>query len=97
MLGFLKIGEANTGWNRDLYQCTFPAMINEWRRIWSENTGSSNTFPFGFMQLSTNKANDASPNFPVIRWHQSADVGVVPNDVLRVISIYPVTVEMLTK
>ena len=77
-------GESNGGHNRDKYQCTFPAMINEWRNLWSTNTPTSNKFPFGFMQLSTNQANDKSPAFPVIRWHQTADKGFVPNEIMEV-------------
>merc|ERR1712223_219180 len=76
-------GESNGGHNRDKYQCTFPAMINEWRNLWSTNTPTSNKFPFGFMQLSTWNANDKSPNFPVIRWHQTADEGFVPNSIME--------------
>ena len=40
-------GESNGGWNRDKYQCTFPAMISEWRKIWSTNTPTATLFPFG--------------------------------------------------
>ena len=92
----MKLGEANgypevdqnggpvTGHNQDEYRCTFPAMINEWRNLWSTNTPTSKKFPFGFMQLSTNQANDKSPAFPVIRWHQTADKGFVPNEIMEV-------------
>ena len=59
-------------------------MISEWRRLWSTNTLTSNMFPFGFAQLSTWDANDKKPGFPVIRWHQTADHGWVPNKVLQV-------------
>ena len=78
------LGEQNFGWNRDRYQCTFPAMISEWRKIWNTLTKSSKDFPFGFMQLSTWDANDIKPGFPVIRWHQTADHGLVPNEDLEV-------------
>merc|ERR1712223_856335 len=76
-------GESNGGHNRDKYQCTFPAMINEWRNLWSTNTPTSNSFPFGFMQISTWDAGMKQPGCPVIRWHQTADRGVVPNDILE--------------
>ena len=78
------LGEQNFGWNRDKYQCTFPAMISEWRKIWSANTPTSDEFPFGFMQLSTVQADNHSPSFPVIRWHQTADYGFVPNEIMEV-------------
>ena len=78
------LGENNSGWNRDKYQCTFPAMISQWRKIWSTFTPTSDMFPFGFMQLSTFQENNEQPGFPVIRWHQTADHGYVPNEVLEV-------------
>ena len=62
-------------------------MISEWRSLWSANTPTSDKFPFGFMQLSTWQADNQSPNFPVIRWHQTADQGFVPNDMMQVQTI----------
>lgn len=37
----------------DSYNCTFPAMINDWRLKWNEGTqGEANPlFPFGFVQV----------------------------------------------
>jgi hypothetical protein len=58
-------------------------MINEWRKLWSANTPTSDKFPFGFMQLSTWDANQDT-GFPAIRWHQTADHGYVPNEVMEV-------------
>lgn len=81
---FVFSGESNGEWNRDKYQCTFPAMISEWRRIWSQMTPTAKEFPFGFVQISTWEANDKSPNFPMIRWHQTGNFGYVPNDVMKV-------------
>ena len=46
-------GEANSGWNRDDYQCTFPSMIESWRNTWAQFTHTSHDFPFGFVQLAT--------------------------------------------
>ena len=90
-------GEANQKYNRDKYQCSFPAMISEWRKLWSTFTPTSNLFPFGFMQLSTNQAEDHWPGFPTVRWHQTADFGYVPNDLMEVFilnmqhSLYQIT------
>ena len=78
-------GESNVVWHRDEYHCMFPAMISEWRKYWSNFTPTSALFPFGFMQLSTNQANDHSPNFPTVRWHQTADFGYAPNEKMEVI------------
>ena len=46
-------GESNAG-HPDTYNCTFPAMIDDWRAKWFEatNKGTDETFPFGFVQVS---------------------------------------------
>ena len=62
-------------------------MINEWRQLWSTNTPTSDKFPFGFMQLSTWDANQ-NTGFPAIRWHQTADHGYVPNEVMEVTIVF---------
>ena len=58
------LGESNAGWNRDLYNCTFPALINDWRGQWWDGFT-----PFGFVQLGNFIGNGGV----VIRWHQTAD------------------------
>ncbi|KAM4014830.1 sialate O-acetylesterase [Anomaloglossus baeobatrachus] len=74
-------GEQNTGLNTNLYNCTFPALIQDWRRSFHEGSlGQTDpTFPFGFVQLSTYLKSQPDDNYPVIRWHQTADYGYVPN------------------
>ena len=57
-------GESNAGWNRDLYNCTFPALISDWRGQWWDGFR-----PFGFVQLGNFVGNGGV----VIRWHQTAD------------------------
>ena len=82
--GFLWYqGESNGELNRDLYNCTFPAMISDWREEFSTNSATSPEAPFGFVQLSTWRPNSTDAGFPVIRWHQTADVGYVPNDLMK--------------
>ena len=52
--GFLWYqGERNTnkGYNRDKYQCTFPAMIQAWRQEFSSHSSTDPLAPFGFVQL----------------------------------------------
>lgn len=51
----MSTGEGNTDYNTDLYNCTFPAMIEDWRRTWHQKTkGRTNEqFPFGFMQVKS--------------------------------------------
>ena len=45
-------GEQNA-YQPDGYNCTFPAMINGWRKDWSNGTGGQTDpkFPFGFVQV----------------------------------------------
>ena len=78
-------GEQNWSYNRDKYACSFSRLIYYWRHVWYDRTnGLTNlVFPFGFVQLSTNMNNSQGVGgFPWIRWHQTFDVGYVPNDVV---------------
>nr|XP_056716641.1 sialate O-acetylesterase [Euleptes europaea] len=74
-------GEANTLMNTDLYNCTFPALIEDWRKTFHEGSvgQTERYFPFGFVQLSTSRHVKVDDYFPRIRWHQTADYGYVPN------------------
>lgn len=76
---FLNLGEANAVFNRELYQCTFPAMIKNWRRSWFQGTGAQTDpeFSFGFVQLGPTTSSVGS--YELVRWHQTADIGYVPN------------------
>jgi sialate O-acetylesterase len=79
LFGFLWYqGEANTGWNRDQYNCTFSTMIQDWRTAFRVPMA-----PFGFVQLSTIKYGNTGLYYPQLRWHQTADLGSVPNNVLE--------------
>eukprot|EP00092_Neocalanus_flemingeri_P011464 GFUD01012354.1.p1 GENE.GFUD01012354.1~~GFUD01012354.1.p1 ORF type:complete len:515 (+),score=111.79 GFUD01012354.1:182-1726(+) len=85
--GFLWYqGEANGNNNRDLYNCTFPAMIDSWRQEFSSNSATSENAPFGFVQLSSWRPDSLDAGFPVIRWHQTADQGYVPNE--RMVNVF---------
>eukprot|EP00035_Acanthoeca_spectabilis_P040094 m.67335 g.67335 ORF g.67335 m.67335 type:complete len:551 (-) comp9859_c0_seq1:1737-3389(-) len=48
-------GEANAGADGRLYNCSFPAMIRDWRAKWTEGTGGATAaeFPFGWAQLNS--------------------------------------------
>ncbi|XP_054568751.1 sialate O-acetylesterase isoform X4 [Eptesicus fuscus] len=75
-------GEANVDLNRDLYNCTFPALIEDWRQTFHLGSqGQTERFlPFGFVQLSAVLSDEESDDrFSQIRWHQTADLGYVPN------------------
>ena len=79
--GFLWYqGEANAGWNRDLYNCSFATKIDGWRSIFSSHSNTNINAPYGFVQLSTIKYGTTDLSYPLIRWHQTADYGFVPND-----------------
>ncbi|CAI8011165.1 Sialate O-acetylesterase [Geodia barretti] len=81
-------GEANAG-DPSTYNCTFPAMIDDWRGKWKNaSQHTSSLFPFGFVQLAaygSDNSSSFSPGFPVIRWAQTADYGFVPNPRLRAV------------
>ncbi|XP_071432531.1 sialate O-acetylesterase isoform X2 [Pithys albifrons albifrons] len=68
-------------WYQDWYNCTFPALIADWRQAF--HTGSAGqtepVLPFGFVQLSTYHRQSPDDSFARLRWHQTADLGVVPN------------------
>ena len=82
--GFLWYqGESNGGHNRDLYNCTFPALINDWRLKFSQNSGTPADAPFGFVQIATQRADSINNNWSVVRWHQTADYGYAPNDAMH--------------
>nr|XP_020455900.1 sialate O-acetylesterase isoform X1 [Monopterus albus] len=74
-------GEANAGYHQDKYNCSFPAMIDDWRMAFHQGSGGQTAldFPFGFVQLSTNIKGFTNDGFPDVRWHQTADFGYVPN------------------
>ncbi|BFZ25021.1 hypothetical protein BsWGS_28060 [Bradybaena similaris] len=82
-------GESDSsGTKMDHYNCTFPAMIQDWRNNFNKasNGQTDDLFPFGFVQLSPYRPNpNISVGYPDIRWHQTADHGYVPNtDMLNV-------------
>ena len=79
-------GEANSFWNPDKYQCMLKNMLNDWRYRWSQESDTSPNFPVGLVQLGP-LANPPEPEFrkndgslfPLIRWHQTMDIGFLPN------------------
>lgn len=78
-------GEANAEYHQDKYNCSFPAMIDDWRMAFHQGSGGQTAidFPFGFVQLSTYKKDATDDGFPNIRWHQTADFGFVPNSRMK--------------
>ncbi|NXT78750.1 SIAE acetylesterase, partial [Zapornia atra] len=74
-------GEANANLHTDWYNCTFPALIADWRQAFHTGTAGQTDplLPFGFVQLSTYRRQSPGDSFTRLRWHQTADLGVVPN------------------
>ncbi|XP_067675872.1 sialate O-acetylesterase-like [Haliotis asinina] len=76
-------GENNAmpGANTHKYNCTFPAMISDWRLKFNQGSlgQTDKLFPFGFVQLGPMNPDPPTSGFPEIRWHQTADYGYVPN------------------
>ena len=59
-------------------------MISAWRQRWSSYAPSTPAdFPFGFVQLSTNDITNCT-GMPALRWHQTYDMGFVPNEAMQV-------------
>ncbi|XP_071113642.1 sialate O-acetylesterase-like [Haliotis cracherodii] len=80
-------GESNT-WPQqrlDSYNCTFQAMIDDWRRKFSDASGgqTSDVFPFGFVQLAGFRKGRIASDWSTMRWHQTADYGYAPNDRMK--------------
>ncbi|XP_054649938.1 sialate O-acetylesterase isoform X2 [Dunckerocampus dactyliophorus] len=78
-------GEQNSHYHQDEYICSFPAMIDDWRKAFHLGSDGQTPldFPFGFVQLCTNIKGSTDDGFPNIRWHQTADRGSVPNPRLQ--------------
>ncbi|KAJ4936023.1 hypothetical protein JOQ06_017547 [Pogonophryne albipinna] len=47
-------GEANTNYHQKKYNCSFPAMIDDWRMAFHQGSGGQTAldFPFGFVQTA---------------------------------------------
>ncbi|XP_046850449.1 sialate O-acetylesterase-like [Xenia sp. Carnegie-2017] len=83
-------GETNAlGRKLDLlpYECSFPAMINDWRAKWHISTqhNTDPQFPFGFVQLSAISQSIGIDQyyFAAVRWEQTAEKGYAPNAQLK--------------
>ena len=67
---------------RDRYQCSIKQLIQDWKDGFQGfGTLVDERMPFGIVQLSTSKQ-DNDPSTPMIRWHQTADYGYLPNEML---------------
>ena len=59
-------------------------LISDWKGQFQHagTLADRNQLHFGFVQLST-IYQDQNPSTPMIRWHQTADYGYVPNEILQ--------------
>ena len=50
---FTLSGEANADYHQEQYNCSFPAMIDDWRMAFHQGSGGQTAidFPFGFVQV----------------------------------------------
>ena len=53
------VGEANGG-RPDSYNCSFPALISDWRKkfYFGSDFETSPIFPFGFVQVQTSRVHE---------------------------------------
>jgi sialate O-acetylesterase len=67
-------GSSNLNYNLDYYNCTFPALINDWRVKWYAGTNGSTQpdFSFGFvLYANVENENVTIGNLPLLRWKQT--------------------------
>lgn len=68
----------NTG-----YGALFPAMIAQWRSIWSAVPGTTDPLaPFGYVEIADGSDEAWGISMAGLRWAQSANYGSVPNPVM---------------
>lgn len=62
---WLFLGESNMNYNKDLYNCTFPELIEDWRHSFHQGSQGQTErfFPFGFVQVCVPRGrNDQHPS-----------------------------------
>ncbi|XP_055353591.1 sialate O-acetylesterase-like [Paramacrobiotus metropolitanus] len=68
-------GESDAALHPDAYACMFENFISTWREsltYWSKTT------PFGFVQIGCQNNESIPDGTALVRWHQTADYGYVP-------------------
>ncbi|XP_071113344.1 sialate O-acetylesterase-like [Haliotis cracherodii] len=78
-------GENDAG-HASRYACSFPTMIEDWRKNWHQQSmGETDAdLPFGYVQLAAFR-NDSNyrGGWPDTRWAQTANYGYVPNPKMK--------------
>ena len=65
------------------YGCQLPAMVAEWRRLWSATAGTTDPLaPFGVVSLAAGGSEGHPDNMAGMRWSQTANFGELPNPAL---------------
>ena len=77
---FLILGESNYIFNADHYDCALGALINSYRSLWSHNSGSQLSIPFGIVQIGTKGWSGKDNRFSALRWRQTSGLGIMPNE-----------------
>ncbi|KAJ3591252.1 hypothetical protein NHX12_009198 [Muraenolepis orangiensis] len=79
-------GESNTKVNLEAYNCSFPAMIADWRSSFHRAGETPLDFPFGFVQVATGMKDITgyrTGSLADIRWLQTAGTGYAPNPAMN--------------
>ncbi|KAK7107962.1 hypothetical protein V1264_015781 [Littorina saxatilis] len=73
-------GESNSG-RAEQYGCQISNMVKQWRTQFHQQSlhQTSNSFPFGYVQLAGNANTSLVGAFPGERWAQTANYGYNPN------------------
>lgn len=62
------------------YGCQLPAMVAEWRQIWSSTPGTtSSQAPFGVVTLAAGGSEGHDENMAGMRWSQTGNYGKLPS------------------
>jgi sialate O-acetylesterase len=66
--------------NRSGYGCQLPALVAEWRRLWSAAPGTTDALaPFGVVTLAAGGSEGNDESMAGMRWSQTANYGALPN------------------
>ena len=67
---------------REGYACLIKELLVEWRKLWSEESGTTDpSAPFGFVTLVPS-GNEGGKSIGAMRWAQTAGYGYAPNEAL---------------
>ncbi|PVD28182.1 hypothetical protein C0Q70_10768 [Pomacea canaliculata] len=73
-------GEANQD-QPNVYGCQMKQLMSQWRSQFNKQSQgeTSNSFPFGYVQLAAHSDTQQVGSFPALRWAQTGGYGYAPN------------------